>query len=383
MDHQQISQIQNFSNAATQILDSDVQSYPQHILDDMAALLNKIETYENLDHSLIHVLKDLSENEDHLQCYDDIQYPDIAKNINNSYVIYFKNAGIFKVYSPEELNTLQGHLRTRPPLKNTNEIYEIVSKESPQKIIIIIDGTIENELNKIKDYVYAFFKTYNGELDRDKDVISYKNPVTNNLEILVNGIYANNYNDKKQFVEKLLSYIEVEERKKGKISLDLDKIKHHKYSEIPGADMIIIPEKRQNISTVISQILQYATTPQNYNSSNVGITINIHNNGDGIIAIGNDNNVTTKNISTAASLKKNDIQIFVDYIKSSHPSWYKEEEYVDISYLHRHFMKITKSKISCGMFSKKCKGILFGKSVVNTVDGKSVRQVMLRNIEDL
>lgn len=78
-----------------------------------------------------------------------------------------------------------------------------------------------------------------------------------------------------------------------------------------------------------------------------------------------------------------DIQTFIDYIKLEHPSWYTEEEYIDISHLHRHFIKITKSKISCGMFSKKCKGILFGKSVVNTVEGKSVRQVVLWKINDL
>jgi len=382
MDSEQLAAIRDISGAATRLHNAVTPNFPQHILDDLNKVLNNLETYRNLDHSLINVLSDLSENEDHLQCYNDRQYPEIAKNISNSYVIYFKNAGIFKVYSPDELSILQGHLRTRPPLKNTNEIYEVVNKESPQKIIIIIDGLIENELNKIKDYVYAFFKAYNCELDKEKDVISYKNPVTNNLEILVNGIYANNYNDKKQFVEKLLSYIEAEERKKGKISLDLDKINHHKYSDIPGADMIIIPEKRQNISTALSQILQYATT-QNYNSPG-GITINIHNNGDGVIAIGNDNNVSNSNTENKiATVKNNEIQTFVNYIKSSSPSWYTEGKYISIGLLHKYFGKITKSRMSCSIFSKKCRGVLFEKAISNTIDGKSVRQVILWNIADL
>lgn len=354
---------------------------PQHVLNALEIAFAEVNSYRNLDHDLIKVLNDLKE-EDNITCYTDRQYSEVANNLDNSYVIYFKNAGMFKVYDPDELNTLQNQLNTRRPLRNTNEIYEVVGKEQPQKIIIIIDGSIDNELNKIKDYVYTFFKGYNGELDKEKDVISYRNPVTNNLEILVNGIYANNYDDKKKAIETLLKYIEAEERKKGKISLDLDKINHHKYSDIPGADMFIIPEKRINVSTSLQSIfMQHVSTLQDCKPLSGGITINIHN--DGVLAIGNDNVVSGSTTNVVKASKKDDIQAFVNYVKTNKPSWYKEGEYVTISDFHRQFLKITKSKITCSIFSKKCKDIFFSKSVNNTIDGVSARRIMLWKISDL
>lgn len=352
--------------------------YPKSVIDSVVKARDDIVAYDALDKKLIEILKDLSSIEK-TPLYETVEYSEVIKSIDSSsYVISFKNAGLFKVYTPEMLSTL--NMQANSQFKGVNEIYEVVNRDSRQKIIIMIDGSVENEVEKIKNYVMAFFKKQQDML-HDDDIISYRNPITGDFEMMINR-FVNNYNEKKEIVSKLTTFIGEEEEKIGGTTKMESKISYRTISNIKNADIFPIPAKRGlNINPIdwLPHHVQASSNPSN--STNV---FNIFNITGENIAIGNDNNVSNiEKTVTRQPKQKNDIQIFVEYIKNNKPSWYKEGNYVKISDLYEQFKKVTRSTILCNMFSKKVKNILFSESVVNTIDGINARRAMLWNISDL
>lgn len=354
--------------------------YPKSLID----MLNQFKAaeleYATLDKKLVDILRDLSDIEK-TPLYENAEYSRVMQNIDaSSYVISFKTAGLFKIYTPEMLSTL--NMQANSQFKGVNEIYEVVNRDSRQKIIIIIDGSVENEVEKIKNYVIAFFEKQRDKLHKD-DLISYKNPTTGNFEMMINR-FVNNFTEKKEIVTKLVSFISEEEDRVGGTTNIEWKISCKTISNIPNADVFPIPSKR-GMSINPKDWIPYHVQASP-NATNVINIYNITGDNNTIGTIGNDNNVTTVEKNHTIKNKepsKNDVQTFVDFIKNKRPSWYKEGEYIKINDLYRYFINVTKSNKSCSMFSKKFKGILFSKSILNTIDGVNARRVMLWDITDL
>jgi len=352
--------------------------YPKSYIKMLNDCKNAELEYAALDKKLVDILKDLSDVE-RTPLYENSEYSEVIKNIDaSSYVISFKTAGLFKIYTPEMLSTL--NMQANSQFKGVNEIYEVVNRDSRQKIIIMIDGSVENEVEKIKNYVMAFFEKQQDKLHGD-DIISYRNPATGRFEMMINR-FVNNFNEKKEIVTKLISFISEEEDKIGGTTNIECKITCRTVSNIPNTDLFPIPSKRgMNINPMDWLPHHVQALPNSTNVFNIFNITGENNN----IAIGNDNNVANieKTITKSSKHKKNDVQIFVEYIKNNKPTWYKENEYIKISDLYEQFKKVTKSTVLCNMFSKKFKNILFSESVLITVDGVSARRVMLWNIGDL
>lgn len=354
---------------------------PQFVIDTAIKSKTVKAEYDALDQKLRSILRDLSAIE-RTPLYETSEYSQVMNSIDSSsYVISFKNAGLFKVYTPEMLSTL--NMQANSQFKGMNEIYEVVNRDSRQKIIIIIDGSVENEVEKIKNYVMVFFEKQKDTLHND-DIISYKNPTTGNFEMMINR-FVNNFNEKADVVTKLTKFIADEEEKIGKLTGIYRKIDYRTNSNIFNTDLFLIPSKRGLNINPQDWLAHHVQTDNSRVSGVVNIynINNINNTGDGNVTVGNhnDNSITKKNANK--SVKRNDIQDFVNHIKSSNPSWYTGGNYISISSLHKQFVKITKSNMTCSIFSRKCKGILFEKTVSRTIDGKSIRQVMLYDIDDL
>lgn len=361
------------------IIQYRTEGYPEHLIDNLIKVQLETQAYKGLDHALIQVLKELSEI-DKMPIYQKNQYSEVMKNIDNtSFVIFFKNAGLFKVYTPTILEQyLHGQIITTREFKKTSEIYEVVDRKRPQKIIIIIDGSIENELNKIREYIFTFFSKYADSLDK-KDIVSFKNPITKNLEILVNGMYVKNYEDKELIISNLLSYIESEEQK-IESSLDIGKIAPRRMCEIPNADIFLIPQKKDILdASALDIIHKYISDTSNCVLLNG--SINIINVTNSIIGSNNKNN----NIGTIIEIDndKDDLQTFLNYIKDNKPAWYLEGKWIFISELYNKFQETCDSDITIANFSKNGIDVLFTKRETRRINKKQGRAVLLKKYKDL
>jgi len=352
-----------------------IAGYPKSLIDQLVQSQVDATTYKGLDHDLIRALKDLCV-EDNTKVYEKNKYIEVTKTIDsNSFVIYFKKAGIFKVYSPEKLkNYFHGQVSTRHNLKET-DIYEVVDRNHPQKIIVIIDGSIREELTKIRDYVYTYFSRYDDTLDR-KDIITLEDPLTKTLEILVNGLYVKNYEDKETFIRGLLKYIEDEERKIG-FPFDLRKIETWRVSDIPNTDMYLIPQKKNNNNNNNIELMhKYVSSVQNCRLlGNTVINININTNV-------NSNNVNSTSIVGNSNLVQesetnDDLQVFIDYIKENKPSWYTPNKWIFTTDIYDKFIEICNSNMTKNKFSRDGQGILFSKKENKYIQNKQGRAMLL------
>jgi hypothetical protein len=269
---------------------------------------------------------------------------------------------------------------TRPILKKTTDVYELVDNNRPQKIIIIVDGSIKKELAKIREYIFAFFEQHDICLDK-KDIIAFQDPVTNNLEILINGIYVENYKNKEIFIRKLLQYIEVKERDVG-FSFELDKIKTWKPSEIDGAEMYRIPQRKHNLdSTKLDHLPEYITNIQNCRLLDGSITIIINNNINGNnnknnISVGT--HVVTNSPTVVDVNDTNDIiQEFATYIKNNKPKWYTPNKWMFTNTLYEHFIETMDTDMTKNTFSKNGIDILFSKRGDKYIDSVKGRSLLL------
>lgn len=207
------------------------------------------------------------------------------------------------------------------------------------------------------------------QIDEYKKIASMqKSTVENNLKLRQEKII----NDRKQYREgslvsqlfevpaenKNTSYTIIEEHK---INNSLDEI-----------DNIL-----DNDNIPIIPLNQYSQSVISNNINNVVIH-NVNVTDDSM-----SNNTAKTRYANIVNTAKHDINIFVDYIKYNKPSWYKEDEPVKINDLYKHFVVITRSKISCSVFSKSIKGILFSKSILCTIDGVNARRVVLWDISAL
>lgn len=364
----------NLENAITGMRSA---GYPEVIIEQLIKIQNDARIYKKLDHELLNLLKEFSVI-DKSVIYEKNQYSEVIKNIDSSsFVIYFKNAGIFKVYTPDILNSYF-HNQVITALKKNTEIYEIVDRQKPQKIIIIIDGSIEKELNKIHDYILNFFIKYDKNLLK-KDIITFKNPITNNLEILVNGIYVKNYNVKEIIIKELLDHIETEERK-IEHPIDIGKIESRRICDIPNTDMFLIPLKKDPTGNMsVDAIMQYVSNITDCRA--IGGNINIIN-----IINGNNNNINSDNNTVIINDSNDDtdeIQNFVNHIKSNQPKWYTEGKWIFINKLYEKFKQFNDSDLSIGKFSQTGINRLFSKRANKFIDNHQGRAVLLLKYDKL
>jgi len=346
------------------------------ILEKVQTMIDDAQQRSKLDKDLINLLHCLSES-DGSKLYQKKEYSEIISKIDkSSVVIYFKKANVFKVYTPQ---TLESYFigQSNTALKNKGDIYEVVNKNTPQKIIILIDASISSDLNKIRDYIFKFLTLKVCPDLNESDLTIFNNHQTKHLEILINGIYVNNYEEKEVIIKQLIDYIENEEMNKEN-PLDIGKIEPRRVKEFTDAEVFLIPDRKIcTANNTYDPLRKYVSNVNNCRALTIeGNTINIINvSGDNntILLNGDQNNL----VSPEEPENIDEIQDFIYHIKETKPLWYKEGSWMLINALYTKFKEFCDSSISVNKFSRDTHLRLFKKKDVKYINKKQGRVVLL------
>jgi hypothetical protein len=316
-------------------LDEKVSLYLQQTVDSH-------QQYKAIDKQMVELLHTIFMS-DSLNKKD--AYTEVVKSIEQgSVVVYFKSAQLFKVYKKEDIvNLLDGQLRT--DYKHIRESYEIVPKDSEQKIIIMGDMSLLDKLDSIKQYISQFMKNRGVGGFKLNDIICFKNDKTELLEIVINNYYVKNSEERNIIVHELLEYIVCMEknthmtRKLGPPS---------EYSDINGVDMITMPSEKQLINEnalFIEMIDRLVRSTHNCSKLvKEGNTLIIN-----VIGVQNNAEVINNNCSESDDNENHDYE-FIKHIRNTKPSWYVENDWVKKDIVYDEYIKlyddITKKKFA-------------------------------------
>lgn len=346
------------------------------MIEKLQNMIDDAHQRSKLDKDLINLLQSLSEV-DGSKLYQKKEYSEIMSKIDkSSVIIYFKKANVFKVYTPQ---TLESYFigQSNTALKNKGDIYEVVNKNTPQKIIILIDGSISSDLHKIRDYIFKFLTLKVCPDLNESDLTIFNNHQTKHLEILINGIYVNSYEEKEVIIKQLIDYIETEEMNKEN-PLDIGKIEPRRVKEFTDAEVFLIPERKVCVeNNKYESLKKYVSNINNCRALTIqGSTINIINVQGGtntILVNGDQHNESLNEESDTID----DIQNFIDYIKHDKPSWYKGGSWVFINTLYEKFGDFCDSNMNINKFSRGVHTKLFKKKATKYINKKQGRAVLL------
>jgi len=293
-----------------------------------------IDNYESIDKEMVELL--------HTIFNDDLNrkdaYEEVVKSVEEgSIIVYFKSAQLFKIYKKDDIiNLLDGQLRTN--YKHIRESYEIIPKNSEQKLIIMGDISLLDKLDSIKEYIRKFMINKGINEFKAEDIICFKNSKTDMLEIVINNYYVNNSEERNIIVHDLLAYI-VDMEKNNTLSRKLGPPSG--YSDIKGVDIITMPSEKQlinentNFIEMVDRLVRNTTNCSNLNRNGNTYIVNV---------IGVQNNAETINHTETTNIvvseDDNNVNNFVTYIKDTEPEWYKEGKWIKKDILYNQYVSM-------------------------------------------
>jgi len=280
--------------------------------DVFGAVTDVINNYESIDKEMVERLKDIFSND----LVKKEKFADIIKAIDQgSTVVYFKSAQLFKVYKKTELESLLGG-QIRTIYKQLNESYEVVPNDSKQKIIILGDVSLADNIERIKTYIVSFMISEGIDEFTDNDIVCYKGK--DSIEIIINDYYVENQMEHDEIVKKLLHYI-FQQEKNTKI---VQKINTLSYSEFDGVKMVSMPSDKQLLATkYIEPLLTMISNVNQCSGFRSQINLNVTN-------IITDNSVHNHTIIHESANNTENVYSFIKYIRDNKPEWYLEDEWV-------------------------------------------------------
>jgi hypothetical protein len=254
---------------------------------------------------------------------------------NGSVIVYFKSAQLFRIYKKDDIETLLGgQLKTL--YRNVGMTYEVIPNSMEQKIIMIGDGSIVNNIDKIKSYIVSFMVDKGIKEIAEKDITCYKDD--ENVEIIINNYYVKNSIERDIIIKELLGYI-TQKEKSNKLAT---KLGTDTYSVVDGAAMVATPIRKEIIGKyvdpdkgLICNTTDCRQIQKNGDIYNIVYHIyNFQNTGDVHV-----NNVF--NMQEKSDKNDNDkMDEFIEHIKNDKPEWYKENEWIEKSVLLDNFKKM-------------------------------------------
>lgn len=307
-----------------------------------------IENYKSIDQALVQTLKDMLGTE---SLHDRDSYDNVVKSLEEgSILVYFKSAQLFKAYKKDDVDKLlSGQLRTI--YKHLATSYEIVPNSSKQKIIILAELSLEQHLNRIKQYIIAFMNEHGDVKLTEEDIICFRNQDAETVEIVINNYYVENSTERDEIVKALLEYIGEKERNNQMTR----KMGFQNTSAFKDASMVAAPSSKQQIMETNPQFIEFVDLlvsnikkciPIVRNGTNITVQIGSVNIGNNIhTGTGNiDGSVNTNNSSLTTIIVEDSferrIADFVDMIKNDKPDWYIEDSWVRRAVLSEKYAEI-------------------------------------------
>lgn len=316
-------------------------TFDKKTVEILKTAVEQIENYESIDKALVQTLKDVLGTE---SLHDRDSYDSVVKSLEEgSVLVYFKSAQLFKAYKKDDVDKLlSGQLRTI--YKHLATSYEIIPNSSKQKIIILAELSLEQHLNRIKQYIVSFMHEHGDVKLKPEDIVCFKNQEAETVEIVINNYYVENSSERDEIVKALLEYI----REKEKNNQMTRRMGFQSTSVFKDASMVSMPSEKQQIMQNNSHFIEFVDLL----ISNINKCIPIERNGANItvqigsVNIGNNIHTGTGNIQTqiintiVEDTLEQRITEFVEMIKNSHPDWYTENEWVRRSILSEKYEEI-------------------------------------------
>jgi len=353
------------------LLEDDTNGTFKDVFDSVTKV---IDNYESIDQNMITRLNDIFSND----LIKKEKFADIVKAIGQgSTVVYFKSAQLFKVYKKSELESLLGG-QLRTIYKQLHDSYEVVSNDSKQKIIILGDVSLSDNIESIKTYIAQFMISEGITTFTHNDIVCYKGK--DSIEIIINDYYVENQTEHDEIVKKLLNYI-FQQEKNTKI---VQKINTSSYSEFEGVKMVSMPSDKQLLATkYIEPLLTMISNVHQCSGYRSHITLNVTN----IINDNSDNSVNTTNdhsVNNSINVTSLDpIKQFIDHIKNTKPVWYKSGKWIFIKDMFDHFKETTDSDMTINKFSREAFNKLYVKKENRYINKNQGRAILLIKFQDL
>jgi hypothetical protein len=352
----------------------EVEGFDNEISLTLQTLFDQLDKYESIDKEMVAKLTGIFQNS-----LENKDVFDMAKAIDEgSTIVYFKSAQLFKVYRREELmSLLDGHLRT--VFKHFNQSFEVVPNNSEQKIIIMGDITLVDQIDHIKKYILQFMIDKGVQDFKNDDIVCFKNENTNMIEIVINNYYVNNSSERDEIVQDLLKYILRMEKNSNmtrKLGYMPDCI------EFENADVVSMPSEKQLLDEdnrfieMVDRLVRNTSKCSKLVKEGNTYIINLYNNVETV------NNGVINNIDSPHSDLSDGISDFGKHIRENKPNWYIEGELFDKQLLRDKYIELY-GEISKAMFHKTFMNKIFKKTVRVTIKNVRVAKVLLFNYDDI
>jgi len=369
---------QTINDIYSQLKQFQNDEWDEDLINQIKNLAETLKTYSSIDKGMVETLHSLFNTDSLLKKKACEKVMESVEN--GSIIVYFRSAQLFKVYKKEELiNLLDGQLRTA--YKNLHQSFEVVPSNSEQKIIIMGDITLVDQIDHIKKYILQFMINKGVQDFKDKDIICFKNESTNMIEIVINNYYVNNSSERNEIVQDLLKYILTMEKNTNmtrKLGYMPD------CSEFDNADVVSMPSEKQLINEdkcfieMVDRLVRNTSKCSKLikegntfivNFGNMNMTIN--------------NGGVVNNDNATHNEESDEIAQFIEYILDKKPKWYKESQWILISTLYEQFVEICNSSINKQRFSNNANHKLFSKKAQKVIKNKKGRAVLLFDFKTL
>jgi len=344
------------------------------ILNELKTLLIKLNVIESIDKSLVSTLKDLFRDDSLLakESLDNI----IESLVNSSTIVFFKSAQLCKVYNNDQLETmLEGQLRTM--YKHFKDTYEVVPNSSKQKIIIMCDISVQNQINDIKTYIKEFMHISKKLTSfSENDIICYN--ANNMIHILLTNYYVNSATEREHIVTELVKFIRARSTNSELSKQIMSYIEPN--NDFDSADIILMPNERSQFSGKYIQYIDgLISNIQNCDhiSSGKSITVNFN-------IVDNSTNINSNNSNsnnTNITDNSDNIEEFIEYIKSEQPSWFKSGKWIKKPTLSEKYTEKFQTAVPYG-FYKLTKNKLW-LSEKRNYSGDKITTIRLMKFENL
>jgi len=288
-------------------------------------------------------------------------YTDLLHKINNnSIIVYFKSANVFRVYDAAQISTdLTNHLNV--DFNKNKQMYEVIPNNLPQKIIIMCEPGIKSYISTIKDYLMNYMQSKGTSVKND-DIKIFENE-TGIVEIVVNGFYVENFSEREKVVSGLMRYIDLQERS----NIMTDKMKKHEFNPFDNSQIVSMPNCKTSIDgkpfNLVEVLIRNIDKCTHMTNGNIYVNIETMNIAE---------TIKTKNVSIITP----NIGDFGKYIRNNKPEWYKPGTWFNKDILRNEYIEIY-GDISIPTFHKTFVGKIFDKTTRKSENGIRVTKVLL------